>query len=179
MRPRTVTALAALTVGLGMTGGLATAGEHQPPPVESMFAAAPLGGGKVVPGPGDPDGQGTLGLNPGANGEVCWGLEVKNLDPITAAYIHKGTRGTAGPARLALFEDAAGRPGHGVYRECVGGIRPRLVDRILGFGRDFPRRWPWYVELRTATYPAGAVRGQLSMGEPVDLPLSQFDRRGR
>ena len=168
MRTRIVVVLAALTVTLAGVGGVAAAGNPEPPP-GAMFAATQLVGANVVPGPGDPDGKGTVGINPtGRNTKICWGLEVKRLDAITGAYVHKGERGAAGAARVTLFENAAGLPGGGVHRGCVKHLDPGLVRRIIGVREESGRNWPWYVELRTTAYPAGAVRGQLGLGAPVE-----------
>jgi hypothetical protein len=130
-----------------------------------MYAAARLAGSKVVPGPGDPDGKGVLGLNP-ANGnhKLCWGLEVKRLDTITGVFIHDGDPGETGPGLLTIFEDGAGRPGKGVYRGCLKGLDPRLVRRLIAVGRASSS----YAEVRTTGHPAGALRGEFRHGSPSE-----------
>ena len=47
-------------------------------------------GAAEAPGPGDPDGSGTafFTLNQG-QGEICFELTVANIDPATAAHIHR------------------------------------------------------------------------------------------
>src|SRR5687768_11368736 len=54
-----------------------------------VLLTATLTGAAEVPGPGDPDGSGTvrLTLNRG-QAEVCFALEVTNIAPATAAHIH-------------------------------------------------------------------------------------------
>ena len=56
-----------------------------------------------VPGPGDPDGNGTVEIRvvPGS-GSVCWNLYARAIDPATAAHIHRGAAGAAGPPVLTL-----------------------------------------------------------------------------
>ncbi len=168
MRACLATGALALAGALFVGSAIATADRTAPPP-QSMFVAAPLTGGQVVPGPGDPDGKGVLGLNPGGgNHKICWGLAVKRLDTVTGAYVLDGAPGEAGPPLLTLFEDPAGRPGKGVYRGCVRKLEPRLVRQVFGFGRNHRRDWSTHIEVRTSTHPAGALRGRLAMGVPTE-----------
>ena len=57
-----------------------------------------LNGSATVPGPGASEGEGIalLTLNPG-HGEICFSLKVSNIGPATAAHIHRGPAGVAGP----------------------------------------------------------------------------------
>jgi hypothetical protein len=50
-----------------------------------------------VPNQGDLDGSGTatVTVNPG-QGEVCWSIEVADVEPISAAHIHKAPSTTTG-----------------------------------------------------------------------------------
>jgi hypothetical protein len=109
-----------------------------------------LTGAAEVPGPGDPDGRGTatITLNPG-KAQVCWRLEVRDIDPATAAHIHIGLAGIAGAVVLGLSA-----PTDGDSDGC------ETVDRSLV---DAIRKSPasYYVNVHNATYPAGALRGQL------------------
>ncbi|MFC5379689.1 CHRD domain-containing protein [Aquipuribacter nitratireducens] len=108
-------------------------------------------GAAEVPGPGDPDGSGTAGLtiNPG-RGEVCYTITVADVDPVLAGHIHVGTADVAGPVVVNLAPQVV----DGTARACVA------VDRDLALAiiRD-PAGY--YVNLHNATYPAGALRGQL------------------
>jgi hypothetical protein len=64
-----------------------------------------LTGAAEVPGPGDPDGSGTvtLRLNPG-QGQVCWEIQVSDITlPAIAAHIHEAPFGVAGPVVVPLF----------------------------------------------------------------------------
>jgi hypothetical protein len=167
-------AVAALCVASAVAWGDSFAETADPPP-GNFFIEAKLKGGAVVPGPGDPGAKGIVGLDPySTRGRLCYGLKVTGLDTVTGAYVHKGERGEAGPQRLTLFEDAAGRPGTGYYRGCVTGIDERLIRHVIA-----PRGgkgWPWYAEVRTAEHPAGAVRGQFALGiSDLSLP----DKTGR
>lgn len=167
---RVRTAFLVLAAGMGVTASALTAqaSATEPLPTTAWLFKASLEGGAVVPGPGDPDATGELGINPNRRrGTVCYGLDVANLDTITGLTIHKGRRGQEGPARLTLFADPAGRPGTDYHEACVTGVRKRLIKRITE-----PRKGRrWYVEVRSAAYPDGAVRGQLGPGDYVlNLP---------
>jgi hypothetical protein len=67
-----------------------------------------------VPHQGDPDGSGTatLSINPGT-GEVCWTIEVGDVDTVLMAHIHSGastTTGVAAPAAYAYRSSGPGLP---------------------------------------------------------------------
>ena len=71
------------------------------------------------------------------------------LGPITAAHIHRGARGVDGPPVFTLR-----RSDEGSYEGCTDGSE-WTQDRIEGNPQDF------YVNVHTAEYPNGAIRGQL------------------
>jgi len=113
--------------------------------------ATTLTGAAEVPGPGDPDGSGTasIRLNPG-QGEVCFELTVSGIAPATAAHIHIGPAGVAGPVVVGLAP-----PTSGTSSGCVS-ADPTLIKAII----QNPEQY--YVNVHNAEFPAGAVRGQLS-----------------
>jgi hypothetical protein len=113
--------------------------------------AATLTGLQEVPGPGDPDGTGTaeVDVDPAA-GRLCWNLYVRQIDAATAAHIHHGAAGAAGPPVVTLT--TPGADGHSE------GCLP--VDEILG-RRIAVQGYQFYVNVHTAAFPGGAVRGQL------------------
>jgi CHRD domain len=107
-----------------------------------------------VPGPGDADGNGTVEVraDPGS-GQVCWNLYARAIGPATAAHIHRGPAGVAGPVVLPLTTpDAAGRS-----QGCAT-VDPALAREIAYRGYEF------YVNVHDAAHPAGAIRGQLRGG---------------
>ena len=110
-----------------------------------------LTGAAEAPGPGDPDGSGsaTIRLNHG-QGQVCYSLTVSNIATATAAHIHRGAPGVAGPIVVTL--DA---PASGSSSGCVSADRA-LVKDILKNPADY------YVNVHNAEFPGGAVRGQLA-----------------
>ena len=111
-----------------------------------------LTGAAEVPGPGDADGTGSaiVRTDPGAN-EVCFQLTVQNIAPASAAHIHEGAVGVAGPVVVTLTP-----PTNGASHGCVGGVDVDLVKDI----RKNPANY--YVNVHNADFPGGAVRGQLS-----------------
>jgi len=110
-----------------------------------------LTGAAEVPGPGDPDGEGTahLTLNQG-QGEICYELTVSGIAPATAAHIHVGDSTVAGPVVVPL-----NAPTSGSSSGCAS-VDPALIKAI----RQNPENY--YVNVHNAEFPAGALRGQLS-----------------
>lgn len=111
---------------------------------------ADLTGAAEVPGPGDPDGSGTAGLlvNPGQE-EICYGLTVRDIAPATAAHIHVGPAGVAGPVVVALAP-----PTSGSSAACTS-VKRELALAIVKHPENY------YVNVHNSEFPAGAVRGQL------------------
>jgi hypothetical protein len=99
-----------------------------------------------VPNQGDLDGTGTatLRINPGT-GEVCWTIEVADVDPILAAHIHKAPSTAPGPIFVPLHRD----PG------CAD------IDRDLALA-IITDPSSYYVNVHNAAFLAGALRGQLT-----------------
>jgi hypothetical protein len=111
--------------------------------------SARLSGAQEVPGPGDPDGRGHVVMTLDARtGTICYLLTVRRIDPATAAHIHIGPAGVAGPVVQALEA-----PTSGASFACVS--NPMLVAEIMAKPADY------YVNVHNAPFPAGAVRGQL------------------
>jgi len=122
-----------------------------------LTASATLTGEAEVPGPGDPDGLGSaiIFLNRGPR-TLCYEIEVSNIDTATAAHIHRGREGVAGPVVVNLNPPNA----MGVSSGCVTNVSPALLRQIREMPRDF------YVNVHNAAFPGGAVRGQLIKDTP-------------
>jgi hypothetical protein len=141
------------TLALGMLLGLAIAAVSPAAAVESgrPFTISLSGAAEVtaggVPNQGDPDGIGTavLHVNPG-QAQLCWAIEVTMVDPITAAHVHAAPSTTTGPVVVPLNPYSGG---------CT------QVSRALALALiTHPELY--YVNVHNASYPGGAMRGQLS-----------------
>jgi hypothetical protein len=130
---------------------IATAAFAQPVQGGAKFKTV-LTGAAEVPGPGDPDGRGEAEIivNPGKS-QICWVLNVRDIEPATAAHIHIGLAGAA-PANNVVLGLSA--PTDGDSEGC------ETVSRTLA---DAIRKSPqsYYVNVHNAAYPSGALRGQL------------------
>jgi len=132
----------------------AVRGQLGPPPLQ-LFAG--LSGGAEVPGPGDPDGGGFAVVEVFLDlGQICGFTEVSGIAPATAAHIHAGAAGVAGPVVITLPTPNADGLGEG----CVDGLDPALLQSVIADPGAF------YLNVHTADYPDGAVRGQLSFEPP-------------
>ena len=111
---------------------------------------AVMSGAQEVPGPGDSDGSGSFRatIKPGSS-QVCYNLEVTAIEPATAAHIHRGAAGEAGPPVVTLEP-----PTHGESGACA-----EAGAEIAAEIAAAPERF--YVNVHNAPFPAGAVRGQL------------------
>ncbi len=118
------------------------------PPVTVLRAE--LTGEEEVP-PGDPDGSGsaTIIVIPSTN-TICYVLTAEDIAPATAAHIHVGERGKAGPPVVPLEP-----PTYGVSGGCSQ-ADPALVSEL----QENPENY--YVNVHNEEYPEGAIRGQLS-----------------
>ncbi len=121
---------------------------------QRAILAVTLTGVQEVPEPGDPDGTGTaeIRVDPSAP-QVCWDLYARQIDPATAAHIHRGGAGTAGPPVITrATPDANGRS-----QGCVAVEQALARDLVL-------RAHEFYLNVHTAPHAAGAIRGQLRGG---------------
>jgi len=152
-----------MTKGIGMrvlmlagTALLAASCATQPQNQRAVLQVS-LTGIQEAPGPGDPDGNGTaeVRVNPG-NGQVCWNVFARAIGPATAAHIHRGDAGSAGPVAVPLTTpDATGRS-----QGCAT-VDPELAREIAYRAHGF------YLNVHDADHPNGAIRGQLRGGPRV------------
>ncbi len=83
-------------------------------------------------------------------GRMCYMLEVEGLDEVTAAHLHEGAVGKNGPPVVTL--QLMGDEGDDV---CVD-VDPALLKKIA------KNKAKYYVNVHTAEFPEGAIRGQLN-----------------
>lgn len=109
-----------------------------------------LVGSQEVPGPGDPDGTGTAKITADATtNQVCYDLTTQGIVRPTAAHLHSGRSGVAGP--VAVTFDA---PSSGASKGCVS-VDKTVAAAVIADPAGF------YVNVHNADYPNGAIRGQL------------------
>lgn len=110
---------------------------------------ATLTGADEVPSPGDSAATGTATVTLG-EGQVCYAISVSGLDSPTAAHIHKGASGKAGPVVVPLEtpENGSATGCAKASAEVIAGIRANPAD--------------YYVNVHNAAHPKGAIRGQLA-----------------
>jgi CHRD domain len=151
MRHITIGALATLGLVLGLSALAGAQGAGN----KALFAV--LTGAKEVDattgdrGAGDPNGRGSFSATFDGN-ELCYGIQVKNIEDPIAAHIHRGGPNVAGPVVQTLEHPTSGDPGSSTACDEVDAALARRIKR-------FPRRF--YVNVHNADFPGGAVRGQL------------------
>lgn len=108
-----------------------------------------LSGDQEVGG-GDPDGSGVARLAfERASRQLCFDVDVFNVDDVTAIHIHDGDVGVNGPVVIDFDYPTNG------FEGCVP------VDRAVL--RDILRNPAgYYVNVHSVEFPDGAVRGQLA-----------------
>jgi hypothetical protein len=108
--------------------------------------------GKTEVPKGSPTGHGIVNLTlSGAKGTVCWTFEgVTGIGKATAAHIHKALPGKAGPVVVPF----------GATYKAKGCTKASKT--LIAAIESHPNSY--YVNVHTAKYPAGAIRGQLVAG---------------
>lgn len=134
----------------------AVRGQLQAPPEPVGFEAVG-DGAEEVPGPGDPDGTVTaIGVAFEENSSFCIEVSVTNITlPAVAMHIHEAPAGVAGDVVITL--DPA----------TVNTSEPSCAKVDLALLADISATpAAYYLNVHTADYPDGAVRGQLAfLGE--------------
>lgn len=147
-RPAGYTAPTANTPGEAAPGHQHARYRHHAPTGSAVLFAV-LSGANEVPA-ADPDGIGLALVRIDRDyRRLCYVLTVENIATPTAAHIHQAPAGSNGPVVVDL-----GVPPLGLSSRCV------RVSYSLGKAiARHPHRY--YVNVHTADYPDGAIRGQL------------------
>ncbi len=116
---------------------------------QEVSAAFPTGGA------GDPDGTGTasISVNHG-QARVCWDLTVNNIATPTRAHIHRAPALANGPIVVDFFNATPT-----TLSGCTSTTQP-INQAVLKDIIQNPQNY--YVNVHNATFPAGAIRGQLA-----------------
>ncbi|HYC94918.1 MAG TPA: CHRD domain-containing protein [Sphingomicrobium sp.] len=137
-----------IAAGAALLAGCETVERAATEVLGNNFAANMTGANEVPPA--DPDGVGTARISTDdATNRICTRLEVRNISAVTAAHIHRGRAGVNGPPVITL--DA---PDDDDSDDCDD-VPDALLDEIRRSPADF------YVNVHTADYPDGAIRGQI------------------
>lgn len=120
----------------------------------------PVQGGPAV---GDPDGE-ALVLVHVKGDRVTFSLAWKGLVP-SLGHIHESAAGRNGPVKVPLFGSAMPSTAHAAAGQ-VAVTDATLAQRLRTDPAGF------YVNLHSAEFPGGAVRGQL---EPLKRPVNPLD----
>jgi hypothetical protein len=111
-----------------------------------------LTGEEEFPGPGDPDGSGMASITVNlSKRQVCFELMVADIAPATAAHIHVGPPGVAGPVVVPLNPP----PTDGSSSGCANNVDRKLLRNILQHPEEY------YVNVHNDEFQPGAIRGQL------------------
>lgn len=113
---------------------------------------ATLSGAQEVPKPGDPDGSGRFEVSIADRvDQFCYEFkDVRGIAAPTAAHIHRGAIGVAGPVVVPLDP-----PADGHSKGCKD-VAEAIADEIKANPAGF------YVNVHNAEFPDGAIRGQLT-----------------
>ena len=159
MRKRLIQVSVALVVtgavlGLAASPVSADGGRHH----DIAVGVVRLDGGQEVP-PADPDGRGLFAYVAFGD-QLCYFLTAHRIDPAAAAHIHAGPAGVNGGIVIGL--EVPDPVSHG----CITAdpdeannspmvLTQGELDAIIADEAGF------YANVHNATFPAGAIRGQL------------------
>ena len=139
---------------LAASAALALAGLTGPAWAQSAGDSftATLSGEEEVP-TGDPDGSGSTQMTV-RGGQLCFTATVSGVADITAAHIHRGGPGVAGPVVLPLLGEGEALPAGEKCADADAAVLEEIRSNPSGF----------YANFHNAEFPGGAVRGQLAAG---------------
>lgn len=114
----------------------------------TKLTATLTGAAETPPGKADGTGGFTVTVDPETN-DFCYSLWADKIGKPTMAHVHSGAAGTSGPPILTL--EVTGKDND----ECLAVDKEKL-DPIVANPAAY------YVNVHTADFPGGAVRGQLA-----------------
>jgi hypothetical protein len=130
---------------------------------QPLYFSSALSGANEVGTPGDPNGSAKSLVE--INGDrVTFAFVWKGIQAPTMGHIHIGAAGVGGGVKVPLFTSPVPETTDGIAG-VVTVSDPTLVAAISSHPGDF------YLNLHTADFPAGAVRGQLAPARRDRAPL--------
>lgn len=107
--------------------------------------------GAAETGGGDVDGIGGFKADvDDESGDFCFTLWAEKIEKPTMAHVHEGAAGSDGKPVATL--EITGKDSD----SCIA-MEPELLKKILAAPKDY------YVNVHTADFPKGAVRGQIDV----------------
>ena len=147
MRTRSRASLALITAGLA---SLALAGAVLG--AATTLTATLAGSADTA---ADGTGSATITLDP-ATGEACWELAAEGIGAVVQSHIHVGAEGESGDVAVPLDVDGFDGTSEGCVSDQDAATLQAIIDDPAGY----------YVNLHTADFPGGAIRGQLAAATP-------------
>ncbi|MEO6092610.1 MAG: CHRD domain-containing protein [Novosphingobium sp.] len=133
-----------LSAGCALAASMALPAAALAAPVKLTATLA----GANEPAGGDPDGRGSFSAEVDATtGDFCYSLSGTGITKPTAAHVHSGAAGTDGPPVIAIE----------VAPDMCQAVEPAALKPILAAPGNY------YVNIHTADFPKGALRGQLQV----------------
>ncbi|QOV94825.1 CHRD domain-containing protein [Novosphingobium sp. ES2-1] len=125
-------------------------GATGPAMAKPVTLVATLGGAAETAG-GDPDGIGGFKADgDDETGDFCFTLWVEKTEKPTMAHVHEGNAGSDGKPVATI--EVTGKDSD----NCIA-MEPELLKKIIAAPGAY------YVNVHTADFPKGAVRGQLEV----------------
>jgi hypothetical protein len=149
---------------VGLAFGLYAGGCNDPTKGQTIFQAQLMGANEVPPRTSS--GSGAAGFTLDGN-TVHFSVEVEGMNDIVACHIHVGPVGASGPVRVPLC--SASTPGV-ANGGVVNGVLVQgtfTASDVIAISFDdllaAMRNGNAYVNVHTKVYPAGEIRGQVSV----------------
>lgn len=123
-----------------------------PATAKSVTLSATLNGANETDG-GDPDGSGSFSAEADAEtGDLCYVLSAEDVGNVAAAHIHEGAAGSDGKPVVTIELT-------GEEEDLCVAVEPEKLKPIIASPAKY------YVNVHTAEFPKGAIRGQLGVSE--------------
>lgn len=160
LRPFAVAALSVLAIVTAACGdeegdgqAVETTTSTAAPEATEVTLTAQLSGKEEVPGPGVADGTGLAEVRIAAD-ELCYTLNATMGEAPTAAHIHSGAQGASGGVVVNLMPTFTKGESAFEAESCIAPDAAAVAPIAENPGN-------FYVNIHTAQFPDGAMRGQL------------------